>query len=104
MQKRNFVTRTIRNGTVKIDGKIFAPNSRWVEYDGRLDNLRPTFGLYWTGDKLEDYISLWGTEGKFNVEFETDEEYRKWLGSGEKDAPDLVDGCYPWTFWYVKEK
>ena len=105
MQKRNFVTRTIRNGEVKIFHKIFVPSSKWMEYDGRLDGQRVAFGLYWSRDEWRDgFIFLWGTEENFNMAFETDEEYREWCEEEEENVLGLVDGYYPWAWWYTKEK
>jgi hypothetical protein len=40
VKKQNFVIRTIRNGQVKINGRIFRPDNLWMEYDGRLDGVR----------------------------------------------------------------
>ena len=67
MRKRNFVLRTIRNGQVKINGLIFRPDKRWLEYDGRLDGMRYAFGLYWRGDEMEPFAELWGTEETYRM-------------------------------------
>ena len=50
--------RTIRNGQVKINGRIFKPDRRWMEYDGRLDGMRYTFGLYWSGQRMLPFVQL----------------------------------------------
>jgi hypothetical protein len=55
----------IRDGTVRINDLTFRPTNRWLEYDGRLDGMRYTFGLYWTGDEMEPFVYLWGTEEDF---------------------------------------
>lgn len=104
MQKRNFVIRTIRNGRVKIFHKTFIPSAKWMEYDGRLDGLRVAFGLCWNGDEWQDgFVCLWDTEENFNAELETVGEFREWLAD-EEDAPlGLVDGYFPWAWWYEKE-
>lgn len=106
MQKRNFVIRTIRNGEVKIFHKIFVPSDKWLEYDGRLDGLRVAFGLYWRDKEWQDsYIYLWGTDEDYNTILETVDEFREWFANEEEDTLlGLVDGHFPWAWWYKKEK
>jgi hypothetical protein len=67
MQKRNFVLRTIRNGQVKINGRIFRPDNLWMEYDGCLDGMRYAFGLYWEGDTMLEFVGLWGSEETYKA-------------------------------------
>ena len=50
MEVTNFVTRTIKNGRVKINGNTYKPDEKSV-YDGRLDGTRYVFGVY-TGLKM----------------------------------------------------
>ena len=81
------VLRTIRRGRVKINHKWFYVGEKWMKYDGRLDGLRYAFGLYWTGEELQSYISLWGTEEMYH---DIDAGY----------GPELIDGGFPWSWWY----
>jgi len=88
MTKRNFVIRKIRNGKAKILGTWYIPDSRFMQYDGRLDGMYYAFGLYWNGNQRNtSLVCLWGTKELYNRY--TDE----W-------GPDLVDGTFPWMFWY----
>ena len=108
MRKRNFVIRTIRNGTVQIDGQAFRPSTRWLQYDGRLDGMRFAFGLYWSGDRMEPFVYQWGTEDAYRAvgELTTDEiAIVRFTGEAMAEnywpGPDCVDGYWPWAFWYI---
>jgi len=79
-----FVTRTINDGKVKIYGREFYPSEQWMKYDGRLDGLRYIFGLYQIGEKLEDFVFLWGPEDK---DF----------------GPEVVDSKLDWAWWNVRK-
>lgn len=86
---RRFAIRTIKNGRVKINGTWFYPDTRYLQYDGRLDGKRYAFGLYWLNSKtiMADYVNLWGTEEAYkNID--------SWPG------PECVDGYFNWQFWY----
>lgn len=95
MKKRNFVIRTIRDGQAKINGLVFRPSSQWLEYDGRLDGMRYAFGLYWTGDEMQSYVHLWGTEEAYRAEDWA--QYCKEHPANER--PECVDGWCNWDFW-----
>ncbi len=82
------VIRTISYGRVKIKHKWFYPSNDHKEYDGRLDGRRYAFGLYYTGDKIDNHISLWGSEEMYN-------DIKAGYG------PELVDGAFPWMWWYA---
>jgi hypothetical protein len=99
MQKRNFVIRTIRNGQVKINGRIFRPDNLWMEYDGRLDGMRYAFGLYWEGDTMLEFAGLWGSEEAYKAA--SDEgAWEKYCGEHPQDLePEVVDAYYPWATW-----
>ena len=86
----SFVIRTITNGHVKIFGKNFAPSEQFQKYDGRFDGGKYAFGLYYTCGKFEDFICLWGSE----------REYKNPECDDMKDT--LVDGGFPWIWWYAK--
>ncbi len=89
MAKRRFVLRTIKNGSVTINGKTFKPDEQWMKYDGRLDGMRYAFGLYYTGDKWEDkFVNLWGSE-------------KAYLSGGIEDWPgkECVNDCFNWAWW-----
>ena len=90
MRKRNFAVRTIRDGAVKINGKVFWPSERWLKYDGRLDGMRYAFGLYWgPGGQFQDFVFLWGREEMSRRPDDIELEY----------GPELVDGYFPWAWW-----
>lgn len=117
-RKRNFVIRTIKDGQVKIYGKMFKPTDKWLEYDGRLDGQRWAFGLYWTREYLDvpgvpanwtqlPFVELWGTEKAYFAAYkdETWEAYR--------EAWPIMPGCiqgddgawyYPWATWRSGEE
>ena len=91
MKRTKWATRTIKNGEVRILGVDYEPSRKFLDYDGRLDGQRWTFGLYWNGDKRkEDLVFLWGPErwGKTATE--------KWDWPG----PACVEGRFPWDWWY----
>jgi hypothetical protein len=96
MRKRRFVIRTIRNGQVKINGQIFKPADRWLEYDGRLDGIRYAFGLYWSGGAILPFVSLRGTEAAFHAT-SAEEIGQHWPG------PECVNGFFHWAWWYTDE-
>ena len=79
MNRPRFVHRTIKDGSVKIFGKIFKPDKKFLTYDGRLDNLRYAFSLYWDEDFLED--------GDYNLD-----DMIEAIGNlgGDYDEPDLT--------------
>jgi len=96
MRRRHFVIRTIRNGQVKINGQIFRPEEMWMPYDGRLDGMRYVFSLYWRGDEMLPFVSLWGTEAAYHAT--TDEELNEhWPG------PECIDGYFQWEWWHTAE-
>jgi hypothetical protein len=87
-RKPRHVVRLIKDGRVKIYDHYYYPSVRWKEYDGRCDGMRYYFGLYWSGDKLEPYVSMWGSERYWKE--------RRWSEIG----PELVAGKFPWKWWY----
>ena len=112
MRKRRFVIRTIKSGRVKIYGRIFKPSSRWLEYDGRLDGQRWTFGLYWKLSGQNDqgltwemlpYVALWGSKEAYWAAIDNE----RWSTYRESPiSPAAVHGedgvwYYPWVIWYA---
>lgn len=89
--RRRFVLRTIRGGSVVIDGVIYRPDERFMVYDGRLDGQRFAFARYFEGYYANTppapHIALWGTE-----EFYRDAD-APWPG------PECVDGRFVWEWW-----
>jgi len=79
----NFVTRTIKNGRVKINGNTYKPDEKSVKYDGRLDGTRYVFGVY-TG--LEDVVAMWGKEETSKILVNT-------------AASEIINGTLPWYWW-----
>jgi hypothetical protein len=90
---QRFVIRTIKNGRVRINGRYFVPDKRYLEYDGRLDGMRYAFGLYWSNGEMESLVECWGTEVNYH-----NHDTESW----EPD-PQLVDGYYPWAIWHEEE-
>lgn len=83
----NFVTRTIKNGRVKINGNIYKPDEKFAKYDGWLDGMRYIFGLY---EGEEDFVSMWGKEEVPN-------------NLAIIEEPEIINGTLPW-YWWHKEK
>ena len=88
-----WVVRTIKDGRVRIDGKIYAPSERHKKYDGRLDGMRYVFARYMTnygeGPEYEPFVYMWGTE----------ESYRD--PSCPRGPEVMEDGSMPWAWWYA---
>lgn len=91
---RRFAIRTVKNGAVRIGGKVFRVNEHHKKYDGRLDGLRFVFGIYQDYKDNEpfwcNFVSLWGTEQAYK----SPEEY--------KPGPECIDDSYPWEWWEAK--
>jgi hypothetical protein len=86
---KRFVIRTIKNGQVRINQRIFRPDERWLKYDGRLDGMRYAFGLYYgPGNEMKSTVYLWGTEKAYHGDVEQ-------IGR----SPEAIDGYYPWAWW-----
>ena len=77
--KRPHGLRMVQAGRVRLAGRVYEPDQRHMDYDGRLDGLRCHFAGYYYRPSL---ISLVGVQG-----------YE------DKDRPDMVDGAFPWYFW-----
>ena len=86
-------TRTIKDGRVKIYDRYFYPDDRYMKYDGRLDSMRYVFGLYYTGDALNNMVSLIIQEGS-PTRFDPDDP-----ASHSTNRPEVVNGSIPWLFW-----
>ena len=84
-----FVIRTIKNGKVKINGKIYIPDTRYVQYDGRLDGLKYAFATYKNEDK---FVNCWGTL----------ETYKNQDDSFGKER--MGNGTLPWMFWNIEKE
>lgn len=99
MSKTRFAIRTIqKGGWVTIFGMKMRPSSQWLKYDGKLDGMRYNFGLYWSGDKLEPFAELWGTEAMHKA---VDEDSFSILYDADPQAMD--DGRLPWMWWGTEE-
>lgn len=84
---RRMVVRTITNGQVTIQGRVYVPDDRWMAYDGRLDGQRWAFGRY---ENHPDMVALWGTEAAYH-------------GADDWDTrPDVIDGHFPWMWWRAR--
>ena len=80
---RHFYVRTIKKGTVQINGEVYRPSEQYLRYDGRLDGLRYMFGIY----QGEPFVSLCCID-------EAD-----YCLPGQQ-TPDVVNGKLPWVWWH----
>lgn len=95
MTRKHSAVRTIKNGTVTIDGKTYTPrrmHNGAPAYDGRLDGLRYLFGRY------PDYGKPDGYEPFISIVVPYDQR-----GVEHPDMPHIFDGYVNWQFWYVLE-
>lgn len=104
-----FFFRTVKDGKIKFDGRLWDPKTS----TDRLDNKRFAFGTYKdykNGKGILDSLCLWGTEEEFKAT-------SKALGEDDLDTPEynqLVDaskkilapdGCYRQYWWHpIPEK
>jgi hypothetical protein len=86
-----FAIRKIKNGTVKINKKLYAPSE---SYHGELDGLWYAFGLYKYPSPRDGkmFISLWGTKEQYD--FLDGEQPPNW-----GNTPDCIDGVFHWIWW-----
>lgn len=92
---RSFI-RTVRHGRVIINGKTFVLRSD-VPPTG-LECKRFAFNIYYAGDKIESFISLWGSEENFRALGRSEEEFdATYNDDGKILAPD---GVLHWTWWH----
>jgi len=92
MGQPRFAIRTVYGGCVRISGHDYRPNGH-DPYHGELDGQRLVFGLYYTGDEMEPYISLWGTEEMYRCS-EDEIPDNLW-----RCQPNLIDGRFFWEWW-----
>ena len=81
---RSWVTRTIKQGKVRINGRYYRPRNIHMEYDGQLEGQRYIFGLY--GDN-EAFVSLTAAHPYHPAE----------------PGPEIIKGRLPWLFWEVTD-
>jgi hypothetical protein len=97
--EKRFAVRTIRNGEVRIGGKVFRPGDKGDRpYDGRLDGLRMAFGQY-PGFTFSDglkRVSLWGTERAYRCRHDHDADGTEWC---DWPGPNCIDGTFYWDSW-----
>jgi hypothetical protein len=98
-----FVLRTVKGGQVTIDGRQFAPDEKYMAYDGRLEGLRFAFGVYHYDARM---VALWGSEDAYMATRRTASSAdQARYACGECDSPEVVDipgavgGVLPWYFW-----
>lgn len=92
-----FAIRTVRNGTVKIHGKIFRVVDPHREYKGELDGQRFAFGLYkHYAPEQGEFVSLWGTQEYYrhSDDPESAESTTLWLSQ-----PNFINGKIHWLWW-----
>ena len=93
-----FALRTVRHQKVRINGLIFVPPKPAPQLEGR----KLAFGLYWTADKFQDFVCLWGTSEYYHCVRSSEEvlaEQRK------KDVALLTEnGYFNWQFWRAETK
>lgn len=104
-----FAIRTVRDGAVTIDGKVYRPRGQDVcsyemPYAGQLDGQRFAFGLYWYGDEGEiaEYISLWGTEEVYRSRLDPDSEEYGALYYAQPNH--MEDGVIAWSWWITEKE
>jgi hypothetical protein len=97
MSKKRAVIQTIKDGRVEIYGRYFYPDDKYMEYDGRLDGMRYAFGVYYTGEKMDDKVSIIRVESA-PIKFDPDDP-----ASYSENQPEIVDGYIPWLFWFVRD-
>ena len=96
MSRKRAVIRTIKDGRVEIYGRYFYPSDWYLDYDGRLDGMRYSFGVYYTGEKMENKVSMIRREGVPPFDPDNPETY-------SENQPEIVDGTIPWLFWHVRD-
>lgn len=87
------VIRKIKNGRVKINGIVYAPDDPHRQYNGELDGMWYAFGVYPDPSPVDGkrFISLWGTLEQYNSPGVLDETFGK--------TPNCIDGIFHWSFW-----
>jgi len=85
-----FAVRKIKNGFVKINGKIYTPDE---SYHGELDGMWYAFGLYKHPSPRDGkmFISLWGTKKQYYLQTADDPDWGK--------TPDCINGVFHWSWW-----
>ncbi len=92
-----FAIRTVRNGQVKIFGRLFTVNPIYDDppYDGRWEGRRFAFGLYYVGGILENFVSLYGTERLYRARGD------EWENMYDAERRITTDdgGAELWAWW-----
>lgn len=85
-----FAIRKIRDGKVKINGKLYSPKE---PYHGELDGLWYAFGLYEYPSSVDGktFVSLLGTKEQH---LSQTEDIPNW-----GNTPDFIDGVFHWAWW-----
>lgn len=90
-----FAIRTVKNGSVTVNGiQFFVGVDNDQPYDGRWEDKRFAFALYYIGDRQQMVIALWGTEEYYKCRERTDEDHQK-----NRDICGDGDTWY-WTWFY----
>lgn len=82
---KRYVVRTVKNGAVRIGGKVFRPRDWHMEYDGRLEGERLAFGRY---EEYSEGGPVWA-------------EFVSLLSTEDGREPPIINGAYYWMFWYT---
>jgi hypothetical protein len=92
----SLAVRKIKNGKVKINGKIYAPVEHHWQYKGELDGHWYAFGLYdFPACNVEEkrFVSIWGTK----------ESLDNLNAGGDPDKPinepHCINGELHWLWW-----
>ena len=93
---RNFYTRTVKNGSVVINGCSYVPSAKFSPVGGTLDGRRYVFGVY----PKPTMVSLWGSEAMYQDPYAH-------MGDDPDSALllDRSDGIHSyinWSWWYAK--
>lgn len=110
MNESKWAIRKIRKGgRIKVGGKWYVPDKRFMKYDGRLDGLTYVFGRYlnyephrYTG-KYMPLLDMHGTLEMWKAGKDPNriEEFKRLF---HNDPQIMEDGVMPWGWWHEEEK
>jgi hypothetical protein len=101
MSESSFAIRTVRNGQVKIGGKIYIPQRESSRDTAPLEGKRYAFGRYQR--KRDDgtryfanFVCLWGSEAEFHANPET-------VPADSFDESYCVNGYFIFDWWVTAQ-
>ncbi len=101
MKKQLWALRKVRHGFVKIGGVRYYASDNHREYNGECDGQWFLFGRYFTGDKVEPYVHLWGSRATAMAgrEATNPDELSKAMDAVRDTETNVIDGKIYWQFW-----